>query len=208
MSTSTVLPPPGQAFNFAIPGGGIPGQGLFSGAMTNVMSMLSALESSYPGIYDLLYNFASVAGMILVMSTIFSMRGQSLQGQQKPLAAHFWTAGVGIALIALPVAISSVAATIFGNESALDSMGYQVAYLRHSENTLSPVWHFVMLIGLIAVIRGFFILRRVGSGISRGDEGYAKAGTHIFFGAACIHVQDSLLLLAKTFGLNVGSALL
>lgn len=182
--------------------GGIP---LTEGVTTtNAIKMLTAFESSYPGIYEMIFTFVNVAGFVMVLGTILAMRNLAMQGQQKPSSLHVSTIGVGIALLALPSTLASVAATIFGNEANMDPMSYETAYTRHSGFSLSPVWHFVMLIGLIATIRGFFILRRVAGGSSRGDEGYGKAATHIFFGVACIHLQESLQVLAKTFGINIG----
>lgn len=108
---------------------------------------------------------------------------------------------IGAALITIPMQIDVAAETL----SLSDSSGSDVFGSANSDSsawsyisdTIKYVFVFIVFIGHLAFVRGFFILKDVS--MKKGDKTLAGALTHILGGSLCININSTIAILGATF---------
>jgi intracellular multiplication protein IcmC len=104
---------------------------------------------------------------------------------------------VGLGLLFLPTLLDVMNVTFFGYGTEA-IQGYEESL--HFADIMAPIFQVIQVIGLIAFIRGWIILLRIGSqGSPPGTLG--KAFVHMIGGILAINVTGTLEILRGTFGL-------
>jgi hypothetical protein len=78
--------------------------------------------------------------------------------------------------------------------------GLDATAVAHVHNVISAVLGFMMIVGWISFIRGWFILREVAEGNHQASV--MAAMTHLFGGALAINLGGVINAVETTFGLN------
>lgn len=165
------------------------------------------LAGEAEGISYLLSAVAYAGGIFCVlMSFLLARRAADGSSRGQPKMGWLWSLAIGTALIALPTTIASVAATMFGSTTTTDlTFGYTHNAAGPRLAAMVPL---LKVIGVIAVIRGLFVLRAVGiAGEARGNVTFARGITLIGAGVLAVHMKSTLQLFSTTTGLNLGAGL-
>lgn len=178
--------------------------GLISNLMTDV----------YTPLIFLINWFGIVAGVVLVFIGITRLMKSSQEGAKGPAGiGTIMTFIAGGALISFSPMISVFIESIFVGSSAQTyaslsyTAGMDEAAVARSNTVIAAIMRFILLLGLISIMRGIFIVRGVSEGTSQASM---MAGiTHIIGGALAVNLggvlqaaQSSLGI--STLGLTIG----
>lgn len=168
-----------------------------AGASENIGTMFENSQSTWVAFMNLARGIAWLSGVIISCAALFKLKyvNEGKIGIKTPLMWAF----VGAALIALPGMISTATQTLsLGDNTAtsLLSRDHGTSMIPGSQEAVNGVLLFIKLVGHVAFIRGFFLLKDFGSG-KEGTMG--RALTMIFGGAACINIEAFVGILAATF---------
>ena len=176
----------------------------------NLESAFSALSSSFYSLEKMLLVLSYIIGLFLALRGVMMYRAFANQtygsAQRGEIAGPMVFLIVGIMLIYLPSTMNASLQTIFGT-SEIGQLSSLVSYQSpdSSENWLNLQNIFVKylkLVGLIAFLRGWIILSKMGHpGAQPGSIG--KGITHIFGGVVLINLVDTINILGRTFGIMV-----
>lgn len=180
------------------PGGG--GMGL-DGMMVSFMEDLL-------GPMNVLFTwFAIVAGMVLIIISIFRVMKSSQEGVRGPGGiGTLMTFLVGGALISLNPMIGALSMSLFNSPITFTyatlnyTTGMDPEEVAHAYAVISSVLAFMILVGWVSVIRGFFILRDVAEG---GQQASMMAAvTHLIGGGLAINLGPLLNAVQTTLGIG------
>ena len=171
-------------------------------------AMITAMMADIWGpVHLLIGGFAYLAGLILVAIGISRLLKSSQEGPRGPggmgTIATFLVAG---ALLSANAMMGAFNTSLFGTPDITTyatlsfSGGVTGAQLDHIHNVISAVLAFLMVIGWISFIRGWFIVREVAEG---SQQASLMAGmTHIFGGALAVNLGPVLTAVQETFGIT------
>lgn len=156
----------------------------------------------YPSLMNMIEIFAILAGITLIMVGIHNL---TKSGQQGPGALSMGTAFTfiaGAALIATPEMMSIFTNTLFGTTdvkvnaalSFLDGGGE--ALVDRSEQVLEGVLAFMVIIGFISFIRGWFILKAFAEGNQQAT--FLAASSHIIAGVLAVNLGGLINIVQNT----------
>ena len=154
----------------------------------------------------MLWAFCYLAGVILIMIGIMRLLKTAQEGPRGPGGiGTIMTFLVGGALLSVDQMLGSWAQSMFGTEQVTHygelafTTGMTGAELDHVHAVISAVLGFVMILGWISFIRGWFILRDVAEGNQQASM--MAALTHLFGGALAVNLGPVLNAVQETFGL-------
>ncbi len=168
--------------------------------------------------------FSYLAGIILVMIGIGRLLKTSQEGAKGPggIGTIFTFLVAGI-LLSIDVVMGAAVGTFFGdsftgmiggalgvsNSNEISSFGLlslstgSGAIDSHIQAVISAVVGFMIIVGVVAFVRGIFILRDVAEG---GQQASLMAAvTHIIGGAFAVNIGGVMNAVQSTFGLSVVS---
>lgn len=166
----------------------------------NLVTMFAHLLGSLPPILQMIFGGAYVLGMVYI---IIALRRLHKMGTGDP-HVHIESVLMGFAiagcLIAAPTAVGADIGTFFAttHPSPLQYSGPGGAEMT---NAAKAIVLFIQIIGVIAIIRGFMILRSISHGNSRDTA--AKGFTHILGGAFAANIVGAALYLGNTVGMHL-----
>lgn len=177
---------------------------LFSGFAfsADTGTMFVSFSKSAGQLISFVNKFSIIGGIFLCVNSIFKFAELAKKpGQPLRIPIVMFFSGVGLFVFS-----SSI--DVIGNTLALGpSPGAILAptasggdATQAAKGVVAAVMRFIQLIGVIAVCRGFFLLNK--AGINPDQNGVAKPLTHLFGGVFAIHIQDTLKVLANTFGFS------
>ncbi|GAB5389559.1 MAG: type IVB secretion system protein IcmC/DotE [Alphaproteobacteria bacterium] len=170
------------------------------------------LRSGEGPLYALAFTACYVAGLAIAVSSLMKMtRAASAgpMGMHSPWAGPIMGLVVATMLVALPTAIDVGTESIFmGNtsplswsdmESRIDATGGL------DERVQRVIWASIMIIqfvGLIAFVRGLFLMKANAEGNSQATIGQAL--THMIGGVLAINLGELIKVLEVTFDITLG----
>lgn len=166
----------------------------------NLITMFANMMSSLPPILKMVFGASYVIGIYYVF---IALRRLWKMGTGDPhIHTESVVMGLAIAgcLIAAPTAVGSDLGTFFAttHPSPLQYNGPGGAEMGTAAKAIVL---FIQIVGVIAVIRGFMILRAVAHGNSR--DTVSKGMTHIVGGAMAANVVTAAIWLGNTVGLTL-----
>lgn len=150
----------------------------------------------------LISNFGMIAGIVLIMIAIMRQMGSMQDGAKAPGGVGtIITFLVGGVLFSLDGVMAAFGTTLFGDataETKLNAlfMAGDAAAQTHVNSVLSAVLAFIMVLGWVSFVRGFFILRAVAEGDQQASM--MAALTHIFAGALAVQLGPFLNAVQST----------
>jgi len=167
--------------------------------------MLESLTESFPGILMLISGFAYTMGVFLILSSIYKFKtyaqGMSQMTADKSIIKPLITFFVGVGFLYLPGIVDSLLYTLWNYGS--DSL---VSYEETATNTpwarlVGPVTMLVQVFGMIAIVRGWMLLARLGSeGHQPGSTG--KAVIHLIGGICAWNIVGLWEVIQNTLGIG------
>ncbi len=153
----------------------------------------------------LISGFGYLAGIILVMIGISRLLKTSQEGPRGPSGIGtiftFIVAGV---LFSIDTLMRAATGSLFGF-TTIDAFGIiattgDILVDNHIQSVISSIVAFMILVGLIAFVRGIFILRDVAEG--NGQASLMAALSHIIGGALAVNIGGVVNAVQSTFGLS------
>lgn len=171
-------------------------------ALPSIDVMIATAGSSIPPWIHLVQRFGYFLGVAFLIHSLFKFKAHSENPHQHPLHSALIVFLVGAALVGFMSAIGSVEDTLgfshgSGSPLAADYGGGGGG----NSAMLAAVFAFVSLVGYIAFLRGWLLIKKMGDGREGGDALF-RGITHILGGVAAIHVVDVAQMLGITFGLS------
>lgn len=168
---------------------------------------LTSLAASFKSILSLLKALSYIIGLTLIVRGIMMYRifaTQTMSSAQKgEIAGPLVFLLVGTFLLYFPSTLSTSLTTVFGDDNvkgATDLIAYSQLSGMENWNAISDVViKYMYLIGMIAFIRGWVILSKMGhSGAQPGSLG--KGILHVVGGVLLINIVETFNILATTLG--------
>lgn len=183
---------------------------LFLGSPTGAgldAMVVALMNDAYKPIYHLLMLFCYFVGFVLVIIGITRLLKSAQEGPRGPggfgTIMTFLVAG---AMFSADDMMGAWLTTLFGDSTSNTAAilnfdaGLTAEEHEHIVSVISAVLAFVMILGWISFIRGWFIIRDVAEGNSQAS---LMAGvTHLFGGALAINLGGVLNAVQETFGLS------
>ncbi|MCB9990134.1 MAG: hypothetical protein H6867_01990 [Rhodospirillales bacterium] len=198
-------------YNTLVDGGALGGinDNTWSGAPTGggLDAMVVALmNNAFAPMHRLVALFCYLAGVVLAIVGIMRLLKSAQEGARGPggfgTIMTFLIAGV---LFSADEMMAAWENTLFGTQtmntkaSLNFAAGLTAVEEQHILSVISAVVAFVMVLGWISFIRGWFIVRDVAEGNSQASM--MAAITHIFGGALAINLGGVMNAVQETFGL-------
>ena len=169
--------------------------------------MVGFMDNVFDPLQGVFKWFSFVAGVIFVLIGISRLLKSAQDGPRGPggigTIMTFLTGGILISMDSLMNAFST---SLFG-DSTTDTQA-ELAYttgmepdeIEHVHAVISAILQFMIVLGLISFIRGFFIIRSVAEGNSQASM---MAGiTHLIGGALAVNLGPLLNAVQETLGLD------
>ncbi|MGE3320060.1 MAG: hypothetical protein AB7I18_12270 [Candidatus Berkiella sp.] len=172
---------------------------------------LSNLAASFTSLKRLVIALSYVIGLTLIVRGVMMYRvfgTQTMSSAQKgELAGPLVFIMVGSFLLYFPSTLSTSLTTVFGDDNiagATDLVAYkQISSIEKWAAISDVVVKYMYLVGLIAFVRGWVILSKMGhSGAQPGSLG--KGIIHVVGGVLLINIVDTFNMLAVTLGYTGG----
>lgn len=173
-------------------------------------STADKLVCEWGNVIDIVILACYMIATAFMLSGLFAINKHASMPQQYPasrIATHFIVAGF---LMAISVPMDVVQNTLFTSSplmineygSGIDSVGNvsigSEGVQLVSPNTFKAIIGFVMLIGVIAFIRGIILVKEIGenAALSHQGKGAGKAITHIIGGALAWNIVQTTCFIA------------
>lgn len=172
--------------------------------------MLTNLSNAFGSIQSLIVAISYVIGVALVARGVmmYSVLGRQTMSsaQRGELAGPMVHIVIGALLIYFPSTLYTSLQTVFGTTD-VGSISSLVAYSQSNtekwQEITTVIVEYMRLIGLIAFVRGWIILSKMGhAGAQPGSIG--KGLVHVIGGILLVNIVDTVNILAETFGYTGG----
>jgi len=171
--------------------------------------MVNFMADIWTPIMVLMPAFCYLAGIILIIIGISRLLKTAQEGPRGPGGAGTVTTFlVGGALLSVDAMMGAFSNSLFPTLGGdlqtygiltFSTAGLAASDVAHIETVIAAILAFMMIIGWISFIRGFFILRAVAEG---DHQASMMAGmTHLFGGAMAVNLGPVLNAVQSTFGL-------
>ncbi len=182
-----------------------------SASSFSIDTAITNLSNAFSSIEHLIVAVTYIIGLALIIRGVMMYRIFANQtfgsAQRGEIAGPMVHLVVGALLLYIPSTLTSSLTTIFGT-SEVGQAGALIGYetLSSSEQwqkLTNVVIQYMSLIGLIAFVRGWVILSKMGhSGSQPGSIG--KGLVHVIGGILLINIVDTVNILGCTFGYTGG----
>ena len=173
----------------------------------NLAEMLIAFVADIRGpAIALILAVCWITGLWLILLTVLRMLKHSDSfGKGAPPSAlgTLVTLMAGIVLVQLPSWFDAATLTLFGTGElhSTAALGYTTARPGPFDGLLAAVFDIVALVGLLAFVRGIFVLRACSDGKPSASAG--SAAMHMIGGVAAWHIVAIIDALQTTLGIRV-----
>ena len=170
-------------------------------AMVGVDDMFANFGKSAVQIIKLVVFAGIILGIFISAVGVVKLKEYSESGGRTTFKTPVTLIFVGVMLVALPASINMATETMsLGKNTGhlVFSIGSSASLPPGMDAAIKGVLLFVKMVGHIAIVRGFFILKRLGEG-QQGEMG--RALTHIFGGALAVNINKTVEILANTVGM-------
>lgn len=148
--------------------------------------------------------FCYIMGFSFMFKALYHLKvygeARTMMSTQTSLKTPITYIVVGLVFTYLPTAVYSLLETTYGNTNILAYSEWQGA-ARFGSDLVYAVFRIVQFIGLVAFVRGFFLLAQgAGQGAQQGTFG--KAVTHIFGGVLGMNIIATTNMLSNSLGIT------
>lgn len=167
----------------------------------DIISILVSLGEQLEGVMNLVAALSYVAGVMFIAAAVIKIRSatenRSQMFQPMDLGGPLINFLTGVALIWWPVMLDSVTYTFWGTTSPME---YEPSFDSEYQEVWVVILNIMRVVGLIAFVRGWYYLTRIGEQGAQGMLG--KGLTHIIGGVLAYHMGATIHVLMTTFGFD------
>ncbi|MFC4236103.1 hypothetical protein ACFOY8_12770 [Thalassospira xianhensis] len=171
-----------------------------------------------PVFIDVAFAFMVLFGLFMIAKSIYSMAVSHAQGQRGQGASWQGNLILGIILTNLPAFLHTIEETLGVGDGVLSEEGFNssssllsytgpsssgVQFLAEYTAALNSLLTIFVMFGIVAIIRGFFILKAVSDGGSQ--KSFGAGVTHIVGGVALANAKFTICIVTNTV-LGIGNA--
>lgn len=170
--------------------------------------MVNLMRDIYKPMQYVIIMFTYIAGLAFLFIAIRRMANTAQQGAQGPTGVGtFGTFILAAALLSFAPATGMVLETLFGDRDAMTKVGFMAISdsmdadaRKHTKNVILAVLTFMIIVGLISVLRGFFMLR----GVAEGQQQATMLGgvSHIVAGGLLMNFGEFANIIQNTLGID------
>lgn len=168
--------------------------------------MIRVMENAYGPVTNLFVFFCYVTGAILMLIALHRFTKTAQQGAQGPTGlgtiATFILAGVFFSIAPM---VGVITETLFGNrdsmtEVAFMSLAASGADTVHARRVTIAVLAFLIVVGILSIIRGFLVLR----GVAEGNQQMTMMSgiSHVIAGAILVNFGQFANIIQNTLGVE------
>lgn len=177
-----------------------------SGATLDNM-MVNFMNDAFGPFVIFMTFFCFVAGAVLTLVAIHRFTKTSQEGPRGPTGmgtiSTFVLAGV---LFSIAPSVGTITETLFGGRDSMTEVEFLAlgasmgAGGAHAENVVVSILAFMIIVGILSIIRGFFILR----GLAEGNQQMTMMGglSHIIAGAILVNFGQFANIIQNTLGIT------
>lgn len=171
------------------------------------MAMACFMRDIMAPAHILFGHFAFIAGIVFIMIGISRLMKSAQEGARAPgglgTIMTFITGGILISVNRLVEFFTATISFTTGQTETDAALAYTTgmtaAETQHAEIIIATILQFMIVVGLISFIRGWFIIRDVAEG---GQQASLMAGaTHVIGGALAINLGPILSAVQQTLGI-------
>ena len=176
-------------------------------------------SAEFAPVVELVVGIGYLMDILLVISGLLYFKKNSENPQQFTIQTATWTLVSGVLLLSSAWVYSTLQQTViptsgqWSTDSSVLAIDRQLAdevgnvgnsYLGNMlpESTAMLLLGFVYIVGLIAFIRGIYLLKNVGS-MDQNSGGTAKALTHMVGGFVTMNILEFSCLVGNTLGISM-----
>lgn len=183
------------------------GEGPSGGALDDMFIRLAT--DIVPSVLSLLEVFVILAGLSFMMLGVHRLTKGAQEGPNGPLGlGTAFTFLVGSILLATPEMMGLFSNTIFGTDTVkvnailgfLD--GDESGLVERTQQVFSAITAFMVLIGFISFVRGWFILKSYAEGNQQAT--LMAASSHIIAGVLAVNIGPLINAVQVTLGVDLG----
>jgi len=167
----------------------------------SLTTLITNLAQQLPQVWLLVTALSYVFGFFFVVEGILKMKKfaeqRSMMSTEASMRGPLLWLFVGAAMIYLPSSLNAGLTTFWLNPNPF---GYENEIKEKWRDLYNACIYIVQLVGLIAFIRGLFILVHLGQ--QGGQPQFGRAMAHIIGGIFLIDLYDTLQMIYATFGLQ------
>jgi intracellular multiplication protein IcmC len=171
-------------------------------AKKDLAQMIENLQSSIRGLWVFMVATSYIMGISFIMVAVFKLKkfgqARTMMDNNASITGPAVYLVVGVALIYLKDMANVVLATVWSNADVDSLVSWQGGGQVGLFNLSGAMQNLIRLVGLIAFIRGWVMLAKLGSE-SRQPGTLSKGLLHIFGGILGINIGGTLDLLHGTF---------
>jgi len=169
--------------------------------------MMDFIQNVYVPMQWLFTIFCFIAGFMFLLIAIHRLTKTSQQGAQGPSGvgtiATFMLAAV---MLSIAPSIGVVTETLFGGRTSMTTVQFMALSETmgdasgHAQNVLVSILAFLIIVGIVSMIRGFFILR----GLAEGQQQMTMMSglSHIIAGAVLVNFGQFANIIQNTLGIT------
>lgn len=155
-------------------------------------NLVAAISPGGGGLTGLLYIMSWIIGVVLVMMAIKAASRRSELGKNVgSWSSPAWSLVIGICFIALPGLAESLTQTFFGVDSSdpADIFAYAPSTVglfdedSPARSMITGIVVIIQFLGMVAIMRGLFLLRETANGGGGGPKTFGPGITHVIAGA-------------------------
>jgi len=164
--------------------------------MVDLLQIIENLVGILPSFQVLFYVISFVIGVIFVMTAIRDAARRSQMGQSAgSWYQPFWTFVIGVSFVALPGLVSSLTYTFFAQEQPDPSniFAYAPATIGlfnadgPGRTMITGIVAIIQFIGIIAVMRGLYLLNQSAQGGGGGPKTFGPGFTFVIAGIMAVN---------------------
>jgi len=166
-------------------------------------AMLSSIARDYPNEWRLITAAAYLSGWALVMFGIIKMKrlgSQQMMGHHIIMGPALAMILSGAALIYSPTMFQALNTSLFGSPD-ISPLAIGTTEIANWDVLVRDVEGFIQIVGLIAFIRGWFIMSKLGREGGSHQGGFGKGLTHIIGGVLAINIEGTKDVVFATLGI-------
>lgn len=173
--------------------------------------LISMMQDIFLPLDTIIVIFCLIAGIIFAFMGLHRLTKSEREGARGPLGIGtiilFLVSGI---LMSMGPTIGTVTQTMFGSRAVgnyVEILGFSGSVdLSHAHNVAAAIVQFMMIVGLISFVRGWFILKAAADGGSQ-QATIMSSVVHIIAGILLINLGPFLMAVQKTLGIGPGIGL-
>ncbi len=155
-------------------------------------------------IADIMQTLAVLIGLTLFVGGMFQLKRygemRTMMSSQMSIAGPLMTIISGVAMLCAPLMIGTALVSFWGVGGAND-LPYDGDVTTSWTQYIKPVLMLVRIVGVYALMRGFVMAAKTGSGHAPPGT-IGKCLVHIFAGILCVHIVGTVQLIGSIIGID------